>query len=50
MISLSALLPGAINPVLDPFFLVLLGGAALLLRYYLKKKYNIVGSLSMPRK
>ncbi|GMA48166.1 DUF1129 domain-containing protein [Tetragenococcus muriaticus] len=50
VISLSALLPGAINPVLDPFFLVLLGGAALLLRYYLKKKYNIVGSLSMPRK
>ncbi|AYW47716.1 DUF1129 domain-containing protein [Tetragenococcus osmophilus] len=49
VISLSALLPGVINPVLDPFFLVIIGGAALLLRYYLKKKYNIVGSLSMPK-
>ncbi|MDN6640008.1 MAG: DUF1129 domain-containing protein [Tetragenococcus sp.] len=49
VISLSALLPGVINPVLDPFFLVLIGGAALLLRYYLKKKYNIIGSLSMPK-
>ncbi|WP_202589585.1 DUF1129 family protein, partial [Vagococcus lutrae] len=38
-----------INPVLDPFFLVIIGGASLLIRYYLKKKYNIVGSLSMPK-
>ncbi|AYW46360.1 DUF1129 domain-containing protein [Tetragenococcus koreensis] len=49
VISLSALLPGVINPVLDPFFLVLIGGASLLLRYYLKKRYNIIGSLSMPK-
>ncbi len=49
VISLSALLPSVINPVLDPFVLVIIGGAALLLRYYLKKKYNIIGSLSMPK-
>lgn len=43
----SAWLPSVINPVIDPLILVVLGGAALALRYYLKKKYGFVGSFSM---
>lgn len=50
VISLSALLPAVINPILDPVLVIVLGGASLLLRYYLKKKYNIVGSLTMPKR
>lgn len=49
VISLSSLLPVSINPILDPVILIVIGGIALLIRYYLKKKYKIVGSLSMPK-
>ncbi|KAF1302677.1 MULTISPECIES: DUF1129 domain-containing protein [Enterococcus] len=47
--SSSPLLPKAINPVLDPIITIVIGAAAFGLRYYLKKKYHIVGSLSVPR-
>src|SRR5699024_5937523 len=50
VISISALIPGPINAQLDPVILAVLGGVSLLVRYYLKKKYNIVGSLTVPRK
>ncbi|KAF1303984.1 DUF1129 domain-containing protein [Enterococcus saccharolyticus] len=49
-IAVSSLIPPTINVLLDPTIQVVIGAAALALRYYLKKKYNIVGSLSAPRK
>jgi len=49
-IAVTSLLPISINIVLDPVILAVIGAAAIGLRYYLKKKYNIVGSLSVPRK
>ncbi len=49
-IAVTSLLPTSINIVLDPIILAVIGAAAIGLRYYLKKKYNIVGSLSVPRK
>lgn len=49
-IAVTSLLPTSINIVLNPIILAIIGAAAIGLRYYLKKKYNIVGSLSVPRK
>lgn len=49
-IAVTSLLPTSINIVLDPIILAVIGAVAIGLRYYLKKKYNIVGSLSVPRK
>ncbi|UUV98412.1 DUF1129 domain-containing protein [Vagococcus luciliae] len=43
--SLSAFIPRAINPSLDPVITIVLGAAAFGVRYLLKKKYNIQGSL-----
>ncbi|WP_423373665.1 DUF1129 domain-containing protein [Melissococcus plutonius] len=40
----SSLLPPVINPSLDPFVAVIIGGITLAGRYGLKKKYNIKGS------
>ena len=48
--SATTLLPPVLNPLLDPVIIVIIGGFALALRYYLKKKYGIVGSLSVPRR
>ncbi|PZO96700.1 DUF1129 domain-containing protein [Streptococcus halichoeri] len=45
----SALLPQAINPVLPPLLLIILGALAFGLRYYLAKKYNVQNSLSPQR-
>jgi uncharacterized membrane-anchored protein len=45
----SILLPSAINPVLDPVVGVIISILVLLLRWYLKRRYGIVGSLSVPR-
>lgn len=42
----SALLPTSINPVLDPIVVIVIGGAVLLARYFLKKKYNMQSSLA----
>ncbi|MGM0214269.1 DUF1129 domain-containing protein [Enterococcus sp. AZ109] len=42
-------LPPALNPIIDPFILVALGALALAARYYLKKRFGIVSSLSGPR-
>ena len=42
----SAFLPPVVNPVLDPTIAVILGAVALLVRYLLKKKYNMKSSLS----
>lgn len=42
-------LPSAINPIVDPIILIMIGAASFAVRYYLKKKYNIIGSLSVPR-
>lgn len=47
LFTASASLPSSINPVLDPVILALIGGAALAIRHYLKKKYGIIGSFSM---
>lgn len=44
--SLTSLLPGYLNPILDPVIVIVIGAAALGLRYYLKKKFNIIGSLA----
>lgn len=49
IIGVSALIPPFINIILTPIALVVVGGAALGIRYYLKKKYNIVGSLALPK-
>ncbi|WP_207941854.1 hypothetical protein DOK78_000365 [Enterococcus sp. DIV2402] len=49
-IAVTSILPSSINIVLDPIVLAVIGAVAIGLRYYLKKKYNIVGSLSVPRK
>ena len=49
IIGVSALIPPFINIILPPLRLVIVGGSALGIRYYLKKKYNIVGSLALPR-
>ncbi|GMC00435.1 membrane protein [Enterococcus thailandicus] len=48
--SATTLLPPVLNPVLNPIVVIVIGAAALALRYYLKKKYEIVGSLSVPRR
>ncbi|RDC48532.1 DUF1129 domain-containing protein [Acinetobacter sp. RIT592] len=48
--SATTLLPPIVNPLLDPVVSIIIGAAALALRYYLKKKYGIVGSLSVPRR
>ncbi|NGS78820.1 DUF1129 family protein, partial [Staphylococcus aureus] len=37
-------------PVLDPVVVIIIGATALAIRYYLKKKYGIIGSLSVPRR
>ena len=49
-IAVTSILPSSINIVLNPIVLAVIGAVAIGLRYYLKKKYNIVGSLSVPRK
>lgn len=49
-IAVTSILPSSINIVFDPIVLAVIGAVAIGLRYYLKKKYNIVGSLSVPRK
>lgn len=38
---LAALIPSTINPVVSPFFAILIGAVAFGIRYLLKKKYNI---------
>lgn len=45
----SILLPSVINPVLDPVVGVIISVLVLLLRWYLKRRYGFVGSLSVPR-
>lgn len=37
------LLPPVINPIVDPVIQVVIGGAAYLIHYYLKKQYGVVG-------
>lgn len=49
LFSMTMYLPASINPAIDPFLMGLLGVAALGLRYWLKKRFNIVGSLAVPR-
>lgn len=46
LFSASSFLPAAINPVLSPLVLVIIGAIALAIRYYLKKKYNILSAMS----
>ncbi|BCA87048.1 membrane protein [Enterococcus saigonensis] len=45
--TVSAMLP--FNIILDPFIQLVLGAAVFALRWYLKKKYNIEGSLTIPK-
>ncbi|MGX7327961.1 DUF1129 domain-containing protein [Enterococcus bulliens] len=49
LLSATQLLPAPLNFTLNPIITIVIGVLALLGRYYLKKKYNIVGSLSVPR-
>lgn len=44
--GLTSALPRSINPILDPILMIAIGGAALGIRYFLKKKYDIVGTFS----
>ncbi|QVX02360.1 DUF1129 domain-containing protein [Enterococcus faecium] len=51
LFSATTLLTPVINPVLeDPVVVIIIGATALAIRYYLKKKYGIIGSLSVPRR
>ncbi|MGX6979290.1 DUF1129 domain-containing protein [Vagococcus elongatus] len=38
-------IPLQVNPILDPVFYVIIGGGAFLIRWYIRKKYNITGSM-----
>lgn len=49
VITASTLIPAPFNPQVDPVIQVIIGAAALGLKYYLKKKYNIISSLAAPR-
>lgn len=49
LLSATQLLPAPFNFVLNPIVTVVLGAAALVGRHFIKKKFNIVGSLAMPR-
>lgn len=42
----TALLPAAMNPMPDPVILLVLAAAAIALRFYLKKRFNIVSSFA----
>lgn len=42
----SVFLPSMLNPILDPTFAIVLGALVLIVRYFLKKKYNMKSSLS----
>lgn len=42
----TAFLPKALNPQLPPIVLILIGGVAIALRYYLQKKYNVQNAMS----
>ena len=42
----SAMLPVVINPILDPVIVIMIGGLALIVRHFLKKKYNMRSSLA----
>jgi len=42
----SALLPRAINPVLDPTVMIIIGALVLVARHFLKKRYNMQSSLA----
>ncbi|KHD46314.1 DUF1129 domain-containing protein [Streptococcus hongkongensis] len=44
--SATAFLPRSINPLLPPFPLVIIGGIAFALRYYLKRKYNVQNAMA----
>ena len=48
-ISLSSMLQPPLNPQVDPLIEIVIGAVALAAKYYLKKKYNIISSLSVPR-
>ncbi|MFV0558886.1 MAG: DUF1129 domain-containing protein [Enterococcus sp.] len=50
VLGVTSAFPANINPVFNPLVVVLIGAAAIALRMYLKKKYNIIGSLSAPRR
>lgn len=38
---LAALIPSSINPPVSPFFAIVIGAGAFVIRYLIKKKYNI---------
>ncbi|GFE42429.1 DUF1129 domain-containing protein [Streptococcus canis] len=44
--SATAFLPTFLNPQLPPLALLIIGGAALALRYYLQRKYNIQNAMT----
>lgn len=46
LFGITAFLPAAINPQLPPFLLIILGAVAFAVRYYFKKKYNILSAMS----
>lgn len=48
--SVITLLPSVFNPLLDNVIIIIVGTIALAVRYCLKKKYEIVGSISVLRR
>ncbi|KAF1295069.1 hypothetical protein BAU15_04745 [Enterococcus sp. JM4C] len=48
-LAVTMMFPPVINPILEPMIVIVMGAIALAIRYYLKKKYGIVGSLAVPR-
>lgn len=49
IMGISAFLPPAVNPVLDPMITLTLGGVTFGLRYWLKRKYQLQGTMFMRR-
>ena len=49
IMGVSAFLPASLNPVLDPMVTLAFGGIAFGLRYWLKQKYQLQGTMFMRR-
>lgn len=46
LFSVTSILPTTINPQLPPIVLIIIGAIAFAIRYYIKKKYNILSVMS----
>lgn len=48
VLSFTSLLPQVLNPTIPDVFAIILGALALVLRFYLKKRFNIKSSSTAP--